>query len=643
MFEFHSSNELKGKRVKLGDWNEIQPQEILIDKLTRKWMDRDGINERKLEVPLSRGSFRFLIFCSTLALSILLLRSFQLQVIQGEEYTARAERNRFAYMSIENTRGIIYDRNMDQLVYNRSRFSLVFEKSDSDDWMSEAKIVSRALGIEYYELVNKISESDSERVVIARDIPREELIILEVQTRNLSSFRIEREIARHYAEAEIFSHIIGYTGRISPDDKELTEGGYSRDAFIGRAGLERSYESDLKMRPGQIKMRRDARGVIHSEEVVSMGESGNDLVLWVDAGLQRKLHQELGRVIGEIGSEVGSAVAIDPRTGGILALVNYPGFNNNAFSDGVGLDEIFQDPRNLLFNRIISGTYSVGSIIKPLIGLAALEEGTISASKEFYSAGRLVLPNPWNPSQPSIFADLAPRGWYNLRRAIAFSSNVFFYIIGGGYENQVGLGPTIIKRYLNLFGWGSPTGVDIPGEKAGFIPDPEWKRQTLNDRWRVGDSFNLSIGQGRMSATPLQVASAFVAVANGGRLLQPMLVRDVLDKEGNIIRSNNTRVLNAQFVGSENMEIIREGMRGAVDYGSARFLSGLPVSAGAKTGTAQIPRVGYYNNWITVFAPYDEPEIVLTILIEEVQGVRAATLPVAKEVLEWYFRERWEN
>ncbi len=639
MFEFHSPNEFKGRKVNLGDRHEIQPQEILIDKLTRKRMDKDGINERKLEVPLSRQSFRFLIFCSIAALSILFLRSFQLQVIRGEEYAGLAERNRFAYMAIDNTRGIVYDRNMDQLVYNRSRFSLVFERGNSDDWMVEAETISEALHIDHREIVRRISESDSDEIIVARDIPREDLIVLEVKTRGLPSFRVERDMVRDYAEAEIFSHVMGYTGRISPDDRELTEGGYSRNAYIGRAGLERSYESDLKVTPGQIKIERDARGAVHSEEVVSMAESGNDLILWLDAGLQRKLYEELGRVTEEIGSEVASAVAIDPRTGGVLAMVSYPGFDNNAFSGGTGLDEIFQDPRNPLFNRVISGTYSVGSTIKPLIGLAALEEGIVSVAKQFYSPGYLSLPNPWNPSEPSIFADLAPNGWYDVRRAIALSSNVYFYIVGGGYEDQPGLGPTAIKKHLNRFGWGSVTGVDIPGEKAGFIPDPEWKRETMNDGWRVGDSYNLSIGQGYMSATPLQVASAFAAVANGGRLLQPMLVRDVLDKEGNIVRSNETNVINAEFFGSENIKTIRDAMKGTVDYGSATSLGSLPVSAGAKTGTAQIPRAGHYNNWVTVFAPYDEPEIVLTILIEEVQGVRAATLPVAKEVLEWYFRE----
>ena len=640
MFEFHSQNDLEGRRVRLTDRQEIQPQEIFLDKISRERMKRDGVSERKMDVPLSYHSFRFLLISSIILFSIFLSRSFQLQIIRGEEYAGMANRNQFAYMTIDNTRGIIYDRNMDQLVYNQPRFSLVFDKGDfeNDDWNDEVKIISNILKMDYEVILAKISESDSNEVVIVKEIPREDLIMLEVRTRDMAGFRIKDERIRYYTEAEIFSHIIGHTGKISPGDKELTEGNLKNDR-VGRTGLERSYEADLRVTPGQIRLGRDAQGKVHSEEIVSMAQSGNDLVLWIDAGLQRKIYEELKRVTGEIGSEVAAAVAIDPRTGGVLAMVSYPGFDSNVFTKNLGFEELFQDPRSPLFNRVISGTYSVGSVIKPLIGLAALEEGIVTPEKQFYSPGHLSIPNPWNPSKPSVFADLAPGGWYNLSRAVALSSNVYFYIVGGGYKDQPGLGPALIKKYLNLFGWGSLTGIDIPGEKTGFIPDPEWKRETMNDRWRVGDNYNLSIGQGYMSATPLQVATAFVAIANRGKLLRPMVVRDVIGKDGEVIRTNQTEVINREFVGYDNLKVIREAMKETVEDGSARLLNSLPVSAGAKTGTAQIPKVGYYNNWITVFAPYDDPEIVLTILVEEVKGVRAATLPVAKEVLEWYFRE----
>ncbi len=610
---------------------DVQPQEIFLDKLSR---DREGISERKMEVPLSQNSFRFLTFCLILVMLILFSRSFQLQIVAGKEYAKMSERNRFAYSAIDNARGIIYDKNMEQLIFNQSKFSLVLDKEE----FNQEKIdqLASVSGLKKEEILELISESSSDHVTILQEIPREELIVLEVKTRNLSGVSIENNIVRDYLYPEIFSHIIGYTGRISADDPELEN--YSKDAYIGQSGLERYYEKDLRVSPGKIKIEKDVRGNILTEEVESMAQSGDDLVLWIDGELQKKLYQTIEETLSAIGSKTASAVAIDPRTGGVLAIVSYPGYDNNIFTKGKGLETIFEDSRNPLFNRAVAGTYSVGSTIKPIIGLAALEEGIVTKDKEFYSPGYLSVPNPWNPSNPSVYADLAPNGWYNVSRAIAMSCNVYFYIVGGGYENQIGLGANLIKKYLNLFGWGSLTGIDLPGEKPGFIPDPDWKKETLNDNWRVGDSYNLAIGQGYMSATPLQVASAFTAIANKGELLKSMIVQKVLDRDGNLVRENKREVISNDLVGSANLKIIREAMKGTVDYGSASTFQSLPVSWAAKTGTAQIPKKGYYNNWVTVFAPYDNPEIVLTILIEEVEGVRAATLPVAKEALEWYFK-----
>ncbi len=611
-----------------------------MDRLSRERADKKGEIDRKMSVPLSRKSFHLLLACSIFLVSILFIRSFQLQVIRGESYSAMAERNRFAYTSIKTSRGVIYDRNMEQLVFNRPRFLLVFDKNESEDWEKDAKTMAVILNIDYDEMIEKISDSESDSVVILDNIDQENLVFLEIKTRDFIGFRIEKRIFRDYGRAEIFSHMIGYTGKISPEEMLLMGERYSINDYIGKSGLERSYEEDLKVIPGSIKLERDARGRIHSEEIVLMAESGNNLVLWADYGLQQKIYEELEKTTNNLGSKSAAAIALDPRTGGVLAMVSYPGFDSNIFSGNPSsgdLAEIFDDPRKPLFNRIIAGLYPVGSTIKPLIGLAALEEGIITSRKQFYSPGYLSIPNPWNPSQPSVFADLAPNGWFDLRRAIAFSSNVYFYIIGGGYEDQRGLGPEMIKRYLNIFGWGSPTGIDIPGEKEGFIPDTEWKREVIGDLWRIGDTYNMSIGQGYMSVTPLQVAVAFSTIANQGKLLRPMTVWKVVDGNGNTLRTNETEIINEEMFNSENIRIIREGMRDAVNQGSATLLSSLPVTAAAKTGTAQIPKAGHYHNWITVFAPYDDPEIVITIIIEEVEGIRAATLPVAKEVLEWYF------
>ena len=641
MFEYLPPSDLKKKRIKLGN-QDIQPQDVLFDRLSRSKKVGKMNRERGKEVPIPEKSFYYLMICSLLLFSILFLRSFQLQIVDGEYYSIMARRNQFSYMAIGADRGVIYDRNMNQLIFNNPKFLLVLNKSKSDDWQKEIIELSKVMGVNYEYLIEKAQKSRSNRVVILNDISQEKLIPLEVRTRSLSSLYIERIIYRDYSRARSFSQAIGFIGMVSPEDLTLMDSDYISNEFIGRSGLERFYESYLRVTPGSLRVAVDVKGRAQSEEVVSIAKPGNNLVLWSDIELQDKIYEELARITEEVGSVNAAAIAVDPRTGGVLAMVSYPGFDANVFSGDPNpkeIEAIFNNPAKPLFNRTISGLYTVGSLIKPLIGLAALEEEVVTPEKEFYSDGEISIPNPWDPLNPAIFRDWIAHGWVDMRRAIAVSSNIFFYKIGGGYRDQRGLGPHLMKHYLSLFGWNNRTGIDLYGEEEGFIPSPKWKLETLNDQWRVGDSYNLSIGQGYMLTTPIQATMAFVAIANRGELLRPMLVEKILDNNGNVISKNKKKIIKRKMVSDYNLNVVREGMRDAVLKGSATLLNQLSVTSAAKTGTAQIPKKGHYNNWVTVFAPYDDPEIVITIVIEEVEGVRAATVPVAKNVLKWYFKE----
>ena len=345
----------------------------------------------------------------------------------------------------------------------------------------------------------------------------------------------------------------------------------------------------------------------------------------------------------KIGAKKGVAVAMDPKTGGILAMVSIPSFDNNSFSKGITQREwenLINNPNKPLLNRVIGGRYPTGSTIKPLIAAAALQEGLITENKTINCEGKIVIDNPWFPDKPFIFRDWTIHGITNVRKAIAESCNVFFYIIGGGYKNFKGLGAEKIKHYLNLFGWGQILGIDIGGEIKGFIPDKEWKKERFNSPnniWMPGDTYNLSIGQGYILIPPLEVVASFAAIANGGKLLKPMLVQKIIDENQNVIQEFHPEVIREGFIDEKNLEIVREGMREAVIYGSATILNDLPVKAAAKTGTAQTSKEGYYHNWLTVFAPYDDPQIVLTLMVEEVPGLHVVVAPVAKEVLNWYF------
>lgn len=295
-----------------------------------------------------------------------------------------------------------------------------------------------------------------------------------------------------------------------------------------------------------------------------------------------------------------------------------------------------------LFDRAIAGKYLIGSIIKPLIASAVLQEKIIDPNKKINDdKGKIIIQNPRDPSASTTKNDWAIHGLTDMRKAIAESCDVYFYTVGGGYGTQKGLGPTKMKEYLDLFGWDKKTGLDLPGEVAGFVPDKDWKKQVWKTSWWDGDTYNMAIGQGFLQITPLEVANSMAAIANGGKLLQPQAVQKIVDKNKNTVQEMSPKVILDNFIDPQNLQVVREGMRQTVTgvnspQASAPDLNSLPVSSAAKTGTAELGN-DHYNNWITVFAPYDNPQIVLTVLMENVKGVQKTVIPVAKNVLEWYF------
>lgn len=637
------------RKVKIRFKEDIEPQEILLDSLAQKKEEELGVSEKKFEVPLSKKilSGFYIIFLASIL--ILFGKTFQLQVLEGKTLSLSAKENKSKTYFIRTTRGVIYDRFGKQIVFNQSSFDLVADKANlpvsGEEKINIIKEVSEIVSKDFNELNREIESSNEPKILVAENLSHQNLLILEakIAAKELQGFQIEQNSVRNYQEGSSFAHLIGYTGKINPAEYEEYQN-YSATDYIGKAGLERSYEEALRGKPGILQIENDARGNKISESVVSDSGPGNSLILWLDAELQKKIEAELSFMMAKVGSQKAAAVALDPKTGGVLALVSLPSFDNNLFSKGKdpkSIAELLNNPKEPLFNRVISGTYPTGSTIKPFIATAALEEKLISPEKRISDPGYILVPNPWNPQNPTKFLDWQAHGWADMRKAIAVSCNVYFYTIGGGYQDQEGLGPGRIKKYLRLFGWGEKTQIDLPGEKNGFIPDPLWKKNYFSEWseqvWQDGDTYNLSIGQGFLLVTPLQVATAFVAIANNGKLLSPQVVQKIVDSNKNVIEELKPRVLRENFLDPKNLQVVREGMRDGVIYGSSVLLNSLPVKAASKTGTAQTPKVGYYHNWVTVFAPYDDPQIVLTIIIENVKDVQAAVLPVAKGVLEWYF------
>jgi len=649
MFEFHLSRELKKRKVRLKFKEDIEPQETFLDSLAQKKEEELEISQRKFETPLSKNILQgFLIFIFVL-ISFLFVRTLQFQVIEGKDLSLLAEGNKFKIYQVRAERGVIYDTEGNQLVWNKPSFDLVLDKKSLPEQIDEKEKVLKEVSVlinkDFSDVKKEIEENDYSEILVSENLDYMTLISLEARIGELTGFQIRNNTVRDYKDGENFAHIIGFTGKINAEELKANPDFYSIFDWVGRSGVEKSYEEVLRKNPGKLRAEKDALGNLISQEIISLPESGKSLVLWLDSELQTKIKEELEKQAKIVGTEKAVALAMDPKTGGILAMVSLPSFDNNLFQKGAdqkALNSLLNDPKKSLLNRVIAGLYPIGSTIKPLEASAALQEKIISPDKKINDdQGFIVIPNPWDPSSPTIKRDWTIHGWTDMRKAIAESCNVYFYTVGGGYEDQDGLGPTRIKKYLQLFGWGQKSGIDLAGEVSGFVPDKEWKKETLEEPWVDGDTYNLAIGQGFIKITPLEVVTAFSAIANNGKLLQPQVVQKIIDSEKNVVQELKPQIIRENFIDPANLQIVREGMRQAVTgvnspQASSIVLNSLPVSAAAKTGTAELGG-DRYHNWVTVFAPYDDPQIVLTIMLENVKGVQAAALPVARAVLEWYF------
>jgi penicillin-binding protein 2 len=499
-------------------------------------------------------------------------------------------------------------------------------------------------------------------VLVSENLNQEDLLILETKINDLPDCQIEKNITRNYTMGPIFSHVLGYNGRINAEELSIysipdkNDKRYSLNDYIGKSGLEKFYEKDLRGKPGRTETIKTASGVKKGNRVLSLPEEGHSLVLNIDGNLQKIVYESLGNSIKNVGAKKGAAIAINPRNGAILALVSYPSYDSNIFSGGISQEEFDKLQNNSsqpFFNRAISAQYPVGSTIKPFLGLAALQEKIISANKLINDTGYISIRNQYNPEIVYTFSGVKQHGPVDMIKAIAVSSNIYFFTIGGGYNGQEGLGPSKIKKHLDLFGWENKTGIDLPGEFSGFIPAPDWKKMIKNEPWWDGDTYNLSIGQSDLQVTPLHVALAYSAIANGGTLYRPQIVQKIIkgspgdstSSENNltqIIKEFKPEVVGNYFSEPQNLETIRKGMRDGVqkEYGSSHILNDLPVAVAGKTGTVETNKVGFYNTWSSSFAPYDNPEIVFVVTIESVNGFRSASLPVAHDVLQYYFSEK---
>lgn len=614
-------------KVKRKFSEDIETEEILMD--SKRLKESPDSERERLEKPIKENVLKIFLVFVVVVLILLFAKSFYLQVLNGAYWRNLAEGNRLRSYPIEPLRGIIYDRNKIPLTTNIPKLDLAIIPADfvkKTDYKEIIKKISEIAGIAEDVIFKKIEENNgiSYPIVVAENLEKERAISLEAEFNAISEIKIQKNSRRYYEDSVMFSHTLGYIGKVLPE--EVKEKKYFLDDYIGRTGLEEYYEDQLRGTYGEELTEIDNKGKTQKILAIKDPIPGNDLVLSIDAELQKVLYQTLKSRLNRMSTSKAAAVVMNPQNGKILALVSFPSFDNNSFVGGNSqyIKKILQDKNNPLINRVISGRYPSGSTIKPMIASAALEEKTISPEKTINCPGLINLFD----SRGNIywtFKDWDTHGVVNMVKAIAESCDVYFYTIGGGYGSQEGLGINKIKNYLELFGWGEKTGIDLPGEVAGFLPDADWKKETKNQQWFIGDTYNTSIGQGDVLMNPLQLTSAIAAIANNGKLYQPQLLESVQPK---LIRDN--------FIKEKNLEIVRQGMRETVVSGTAMSLGDLPVKTAGKTGTAETSNRSPHA-WFTAFAPYENPEIVITVLIENGAEEGGVSVAVAKEVLNWYF------
>ncbi|MDO8620344.1 MAG: penicillin-binding transpeptidase domain-containing protein [bacterium] len=432
---------------------------------------------------------------------------------------------------------------------------------------------------------------------------------------------------RKYVDIPGLSSLLGYLKYPSKDKA----GFYYKVDFEPQDGVEKFYNEFVAPQHGIRIVETDVHGVIQSESVTKPPKDGTSVTLTVDARLQEKLYTTMEGLAKEKGFQGGAAVIMDVENGELLSFVNFPEYDSQVLTDGTDTSAIkkaFADSRKPFLNRVTKGLYTPGSVVKPFMALAALEEGIITPEKEIVSTGSISIPNPFDPSKPTVFKDWKAHGAVDMRRALAVSSDVYFYEIGGGFEGQKGLGIANIEKYSRMFGFGTPPPGDIIGE-AGVIPTPEWKREQFKgEAWNIGNTYHTAIGQYGFQVTPLQMVRAVSAIANGGKLLEPRLTRE----------EDVTPLYSVIPIQTSSFTVVREGMHEAVTAGGTASALLLPgVSIAGKTGTAELGTLKkLVNSWVVGFFPYEKPRYAFAIVMEK--GSHDNTVGAAfvgREFMQW--------
>ncbi len=625
-------------------------------------MDAFTLRDHDAEARLFTGRVIVLWFVVLMAMLVLVLRLFQLQILEHERHSVQSDANRIQVQPIAPTRGLIYDRNGILLAENIPVSSLTVVRERAGDLTATLETLEELVDltpaeIESFQRRLRERRRPYEPVPLRLRLDEEEIARIAVNRYRLPGVEVEAQLIRHYPFGDLTAHAIGSIRRISPNDlQRLDRVQYSATRYVGRLGVERHYEDHLHGRVGYQRVETDARGRITRVLDRSPPVAGGSIQLHLDLNLQLAADAALG-------DRRGAIVAIDPATGGILALVSKPGYDPNLFIGGIDPASyawLRDHPDTPMFNRALRGQYAPGSTFKPIVGLAGLAYGETDWEYTIRDPGYYRL-----PGQTRMYRDWSWRpgggghGIVGMQRAIYRSSNTYFYDLG------VKLGIERLAPFAAEFGFGRRQVVDLPDAVAGLMPTPEWKRAARREPWYPGDTVNLGIGQGDMLATPLQLAAATAIIAARGERHPP---RMLLAADAELPELNQGTLPPLELSDQQDWKRMAEAMadvvhRGNRGYGQngtawAHIGMDIPYRMAGKSGTAQvvgIPQGLRHDDlelterqqrhaWFVAFAPVDEPEIALAVLVENGGGGSSVAGPVAREVMDaWLLRRSMEG
>jgi penicillin-binding protein 2 len=537
---------------------EIAPDEIFLDASNAPAFDRARF-EGRLEKPLPERTFFSLFGVLTLLILVLIVRTWNLEIVSGAAFAAESAHNSLAVATLFAPRGII---------------------------------------------------TDMHGVVIAENIERE-----------------DGSVMRNYPIPSL-SQVIGYVSYPKKD----TNGVYYDTSETGVTGLEEEYDALLAGKNGQLLTETDALGRVRSEGSVVPAKEGGTLQLSIDANLQKLFARAIVDTASSQHFIAGAGVIMDVQTGAVRALVSYPSYDSNVMASGGPSSVIAEyntNPGHPFLDHAVQGVYVPGSIVKPFVASGALTDGLITPSTIIDDLGFLSIPDPYHPGKEFIYKGWRALGPVNVEKAIAWSSDVFFYTVGGGFGSMKGLGIDRLDYWYQQFGLGSPTGIDLSGEASGLIPTPAWKQATFNEPWYLGDTYFTAIGQYSVQVTPIQMARATAAVANGGKLFTPTLL------------VGKTPTYTEVPVDAAALAIVRAGMREGVTSALASAINFPYVAVAAKTGTAQTGvRNQYDNSWVEGFFPYDNPQYAFAVVLERgPSGAGEQSVNVIQQLFESLYAE----